>query len=172
MKQQGFTLLEVLIAGLVITLGLVAVVTMQVGSQQRGFETHQKNLAGLYAQDLQARLNADTCYLSKEVNLKEEPPDLKKLKEFIDNDPLNKGLDAFIEKHKTEWRSKHFKDSRASWKTSLVEKFELGVTAASEKAKEIIDKGYWEFELTIKPTNAKKDEVKQSLIVRYEKDGC
>ena len=65
MKQQGFTLLEVLIAGLVITLGLVAVVTMQVGSQQRGFETHQKNLAGLYAQDLQARLNADACYLSK-----------------------------------------------------------------------------------------------------------
>ena len=164
MKQQGFTLLEVLIAGLVITLGLVAVVTMQVGSQQRGFETHQKNLAGLYAQDLQARLNADACYLSKAVS---------ELEKFIENNPADKGLAAFLEKHKTEWRSKHFKDSRASWKTSLVEKFELGVTAASEKAKEIDEiKGYWEFELTIKPTNAKKDEVKQSLIVRYKKEGC
>src|SRR5690554_3818320 len=161
MKQQGFTLLEVLIAGLVITLGLVAVVTMQVGSQQRGFETHQKNLAGLYAQDLQARLNADACYLSKQ--------DENALKNFIENNPTDKGLDAFIEKHKTEWRSKHFKDSRASWKTSLIEKFELGVTAASEKAKEIIDKGYWEFELTIKPTNKKEDEIKQRLLARYQK---
>ena len=160
MKQQGFTLLEILIAGLVITLGLVAVVTMQVGSQQRGFETHQKNLAGLYTQDLQARLNADACYLSKAGS---------ELENFIENNPTDKGLDAFIEKHETEWRSKHFKDSRASWKTSLIEKFELGVTAASEKAKEIIDKGYWEFGLTIKPTNKKEDEIKQRLLARYQK---
>lgn len=88
MKQQGFTLLEVLIAGLVITLGLVAVVTMQVGSQQRGFETHQKNLAGLYAQDLQARLNADACYLSKAGS---------ELENFIENNPADKGLAAFLE---------------------------------------------------------------------------
>ena len=169
MKQQGFTLLEILIAGLVITLGLVAVVTMQVGSQQRGFETHQKNLAGLYAQDLQARLNADACYLSKQ--------DENALKNFIENNPTDKGLDAFIEKHETEWRSKHFKNSRASWRSDLIAVYHPQNEIAGENkidriVRTLDENGYWEFELTIKPTNAKKDEVKQSVIVRYEKDGC
>lgn len=161
MKQQGFTLLEVLIAGLVITLGLVAVVTMQVGSQQRGFETHQKNLAGLYAQDLQARLNADACYLSKQ--------DENALKNFIENSPADKGLATFIEKHESAWRSKHFKDSRASWASKLTA--DVSINTIEDKYS-VQDKGYWEFELTIKPTNAKKDEVTQNLIVRYKKEGC
>jgi len=172
MKQKGFTLLEVLIAGLIITLGLVAVVNVQVASQKRGFETHQKKLAGLYAQDLQVRLNADTCYLSKSND-----NGITDLNDFISNNPSDKGLDAFIAKHETEWRNTHFTESRSGWRSDLIAVFHsqdeiAGENELDRKVRALDDNGYWEFELTIKPTSFKEGYIQQSLIVNYIKEGC
>ncbi|GLR63701.1 type IV pilus modification protein PilV [Marinospirillum insulare] len=89
-KQQGITLIEVMVAALVITLGLMGIVNLQVKNQAQAFVNYQRTLAGLYAQDLQNRLRADTCVLDKGFN------------------------DQYA-----AWKKTHFKGASAGWGSSL-----------------------------------------------------
>ena len=89
-KQQGISLVEVVVAALVITLGLMGIVNLQVKNQAQAFLNYQRTLAGLYAQDLQTILRADTCVIKNGIS----------------------------EQHK-QWQDSHFKNARANWTSSL-----------------------------------------------------
>lgn len=136
-KQQGISLVEVMVAALVITLGLMGIVNLQVKNQAQAFMNYQRTLAGLHAQDLQAILRADTCVIKNGIN----------------------------EQHK-QWQENHFKNTKTNWTSSLEP---ASVDAAVEAVAK--DKGYWSFELIIKPNNIEKNKIQQTLIVQY-KDGC
>lgn len=157
LRQQGFTLIEVLVASLVIILGLMSVVNMQLASQKKAFNIHHTTLAGLYTQDLQARLNINTCYLSK-VNLEE----------FIEGYPTRGSLYNFLEEQTSKWRGEHFVNSRSGWNSSLT----AGIGTFSSLKEAIEKSGYWKFHLTINLSKVEKDQIKQTLLVEYKKNGC
>ncbi len=55
-RQKGFTLLEVLIAVLVLSIGLLGVAAMQMKSMQSAHLSYQRSIANLAAQDAVERL--------------------------------------------------------------------------------------------------------------------
>ncbi|MDR9439818.1 MAG: type IV pilus modification protein PilV [Halomonas sp.] len=73
-SQRGFTLIEALIALLVLSIGLLGVAAMQLKALQGAHVAYQRSIASLAAQDLQERLwakmaEADdlTCPTSTDV---------------------------------------------------------------------------------------------------------
>ncbi|MGM0988535.1 MAG: type IV pilus modification protein PilV [Pseudomonadota bacterium] len=55
-RQQGFTLIEALVALLVLSIGLLGVAAMQLKSLQGAHAAYQRSIASLAAQDAQERL--------------------------------------------------------------------------------------------------------------------
>ncbi|MBE0505727.1 MAG: type IV pilus modification protein PilV [Marinospirillum sp.] len=168
-KQQGFSLIEVLVAGLVITVGLMAMVTLQVRGQNQALAAHQRSLAGLYSQDMQERLRANLCFLSVEVSDLEDPAELES---FI-NDTGTDGLNSFLSGLHEEWRADHMTGSRSGWVSSLAADFaDKDPSPADEQAGKVVEDGYWRFTLTITPTAPMKDSITQSLLINYWSGGC
>lgn len=155
-KQQGFSLIEVLVAGLVITLGLVAMVMLQVRSQNQAFATHQRSLIGLYSQDMQERLRANLCFLSSGQGHEH-------LSDFISTK-----LSGFLSDLDQEWRSDHFTGAQSGWTSSLVADFQN----ETDQAGKVINDGYWRFTLTITPTAPMTGGITQSLLVDYWSGVC
>ncbi|MGM0694657.1 MAG: type IV pilus modification protein PilV [Pseudomonadota bacterium] len=58
-RQQGFTLIEALVALLVLSIGLLGVAAMQLKSLQGAHAAYQRSIASLAAQDAQERLWAE-----------------------------------------------------------------------------------------------------------------
>lgn len=153
--QQGFSLIEVLVAGLVITVGLVAMVTLQVRAQNQALAAHQRSLIGLYSQDMQERLRANLCFLSS-----------SDLSNFISNN-----LSGFLNDVHQEWRGDHMTGSRSGWTSSLEADFQ-GETSQANQVDKVVSDGYWRFTLTITPTAPMTDTITQSLLIDYWSEGC
>lgn len=153
--QQGFSLIEVLVAGLVITVGLVAMVTLQVRAQNQALAAHQRSLIGLYSQDMQERLRANLCFLSS-----------SDLSSFISNN-----LSGFLNDVHQEWRGDHMTGSRSGWTSSLEADFQ-GETSQANQVDKVVSDGYWRFTLTITPTAPMTDTITQSLLIDYWSGGC
>ncbi|WFM70966.1 type IV pilus modification protein PilV [Halomonas sp. CKK8] len=60
-KQRGFTLIEVLVALLVLSIGLLGVAAMQLKALQGAHAAYQRSIASLAAQDAQERLWAEVA---------------------------------------------------------------------------------------------------------------
>ncbi|WP_114417330.1 type IV pilus modification protein PilV [Marinospirillum perlucidum] len=146
-KQQGFSLIEVLVAVFVITFGLVGMVLMQTHSQRDAFKAHQLSLAGLYAQDMQERLRSNLCYLNHTAN---GPETTTELETFLDNQ-----LD--------EWRSAHQLTARG-WTSSWQN--------VSYDASQLNSNGYWQFELRLLPPNPSTQARVQTLLIDYRDEDC
>lgn len=58
-RQRGFTLIEALVALLVLSIGLLGVAAMQLKSLQGAHAAYQRSIASLAAQDAQERLWAE-----------------------------------------------------------------------------------------------------------------
>ena len=58
-RQSGFTLIEALVALLVLSIGLLGVAAMQLKALQGAHAAYQRSIASLAAQDAQERLWAD-----------------------------------------------------------------------------------------------------------------
>ncbi|WP_411992330.1 type IV pilus modification protein PilV [Agarivorans sp. DSG3-1] len=54
--QSGFTLIEVVITSFILAIGLLAVVAMQAVAKRSSFETHQRTMAMLLAEDMVERV--------------------------------------------------------------------------------------------------------------------
>lgn len=172
--QQGFSLIEVLVAGLVITVGLVAMVTLQVQAQNQALAAHQRSLIGLYSQDMQERLRANLCFLNPQVDEDEDEDEdpKEKLQERIEGVAVA-GLNPFLADLHQEWRADHMTGTRSGWVSSLAADFaEKNASPADEQADKIIEDGYWRFTLTITPTAPMTDTITQSLLIDYWSEGC
>ena len=62
-KRSGFTLLEVLIALVVLSIGMFGVLSLQAKSLQYSYASYQRTLAGLHAKDLVERLWGSACMI-------------------------------------------------------------------------------------------------------------
>ena len=60
-KQQGMTFLEVLVAFVIITVGVLGSVAMQATAKQSSFDAMQRSLASSLAQDIIARMRANSA---------------------------------------------------------------------------------------------------------------
>ena len=151
-NQQGFTLIEALVALVVVVVGLVGLVLLQVRGQAFSHNAHQDTLAGLYSQDMQERLRANLCYLS---------PSSDSLNDRIDEvvDTPNGLLVNLLEL----WSNDHLTGSRSNWSASLQ-------LADNWDAETIQEEGYWRFNLAI--TLAPGRIIQQSLLVEYREGGC
>ena len=149
-KQQGFSLIEVLVAGFVITFGLVVMVLMQTYTQQDAFRAHQLSLAGLYAQDMQERLRANICYLS---SLATTETDGSVTVDDTSVEELGNG-------QLSEWQVDHNLTARG-WNSDL-----------EYDSSELESSGYWEFELSITPPAPSRSATVQTLLIDYWEDGC
>src|SRR5690554_7063684 len=73
-RAKGFTLLEALIALLVLSIGMLGVAAMQLKALQGAHAAYQRSIASLAAQDAQERLwaqlsaNSASCPTNDEVN--------------------------------------------------------------------------------------------------------
>ncbi|MFG6139444.1 type IV pilus modification protein PilV [Halomonas sp. B23F22_10] len=74
-RQRGFTLIEALVALLVLTIGMLGVAAMQLKALQGAHAAYQRSIASLAAQDAQERLWARmaelgdlTCPAAGDVN--------------------------------------------------------------------------------------------------------
>ncbi|MDR9468852.1 prepilin-type N-terminal cleavage/methylation domain-containing protein [Marinospirillum sp.] len=144
-KQQGFSLIEVLVAGFVITFGLVGMVLMQTYTQQDAFRAHQLSLAGLYAQDMQERLRANICYLNRLTQ---------------DSD-----VNTFINNQRDEWQDDHSLSSRG-WTYKIEPLTEVSDFTNPDP------ENYWQFELEIKPPPPSRSPTVQTLLIDYWGGGC
>lgn len=74
LRQRGFTLIEALVALLVLSIGLLGVAAMQLKSLQGAHAAYQRSIASLAAQDAQERLwaqlsaNNASCPTTAEVD--------------------------------------------------------------------------------------------------------
>ena len=168
--QQGFSLIEVLVAGLVITVGLVAMVTLQVRAQNQALAAHQRSLIGLYSQDMQERLRANLCFLNPQVDEDEDEDPKEKLQERIEGVAVA-GLNPFLADLHQEWRGDHMTGSRSGWTSSLEADFQ-GETSQANQVDKVVSDGYWRFTLTITPTAPMTDTITQSLLIDYWSGGC
>ena len=152
--QQGFGLIEMMVAGFVITFGLVGMVLMQGHTQRNTFNAHSLSLAGLYAQDLQERLRANMCFLSPAISDASDPEELVK---FINDD-----LDDFLDDLRAHWQSNHFTEGRSGWEATL------GRDENWDES-DVLERGYWRFDLEI---SGQGIEMNQRLLVEYKQGGC
>jgi type IV pilus assembly protein PilV len=60
-QQRGFSLLEVLVTIVILSMGLLGVAALQIKSLQHSQAVYQRSLANLQAQDLAERLWAGVC---------------------------------------------------------------------------------------------------------------
>ena len=150
---------------MVITVGLVAMVTLQVRAQNQALAAHQRSLIGLYSQDMQERLRANLCFLG--VNINEAPAALEN---FI-NDTGTDGLNSFLSGLHEEWRADHMTGSRSGWTSSLAADFQ-NILGSTDQATKVEEDGYWRFTLTITPTAPMTDTITQSLLIDYWSGGC
>lgn len=143
--QQGFSLIEVLVAGLVITVGLVGMVMLQVSNQQSVFRNHQLTLSGLYAQDMQERLRSNVCYLNSS------------------SVTTQAALSALLEGQKDDWEDDH-RFAERNWSSSWEN--------LTYDLSDIEGKGYWQFDLRITPPAPSRSGIVQSLLIDYRASGC
>lgn len=151
-NQQGFTLIEALVALVVVVVGLVGLVLLQVRGQAFSQQAHHDTLAGLYSQDLQERLRANLCYLS---------PDEYELEYRI-----SEVQDNLLPSLRSNWSGEHFNGSRGNWQ---VKQFVL------DNPGEIKGDGYWRFnlELCISRCGVSQERlVNQQLLVEFRGGGC
>jgi type IV pilus assembly protein PilV len=66
-SQGGFTLIEVLIAVIVLSIGLLGVASLQLTSKRGNFEAMQRAAATLYAEDLVERMRTNPSVLGSYV---------------------------------------------------------------------------------------------------------
>ncbi|SFX32602.1 type IV pilus modification protein PilV [Marinospirillum alkaliphilum] len=154
-QQQGFTLIEVLVAGVIVVIGLIAMVTLQVRGQQQAFEAHNRNMAAMMAQDMAERLRLNLCYLAIE--------DEAQMNALIGSD-----MDDFLSRIRTGWASDHLTGTRSGWTAVLVADYEdanAGNTAA--KRQKIEENRYWRFDFSINFNNPANTIIHQSLVVEY-----
>ncbi|SFC37489.1 hypothetical protein SAMN05660443_2406 [Marinospirillum celere] len=144
-REQGFSLIEILVASFVITFGLVGMVLMQTYSQQDAFRAHQLSLSGLYAQDMQERLRANLCYLSG-----------------LETDSE---VESFLVDQLDDWRADHALSQRG-WVS--------GIEALTQVADFEGEDGesYWRFELEIQPPQPTRSATIQTLLIDYREGGC
>jgi len=63
-RQGGFSLIEVLVAVIILSIGLLGVATLQITSKRGNFEAMQRSAATLYAEDLVERMRSNPSVLS------------------------------------------------------------------------------------------------------------
>lgn len=141
--QQGFSLIEILVASFVITFGLVGMVLMQTHSQQDAFRAHQLSLAGLYAQDMQERLRTNLCYLGG-LNTDSE-------------------VESFLDNQLGEWQEDHSLPDRG-WTSTI-----NALTSVDDFPD---DENYWRFELEIQPPPPSRSATIQTLLIDYRGSPC
>ncbi|WP_416886096.1 type IV pilus modification protein PilV [Marinospirillum sp.] len=143
--QQGFSLIEVLVALLVVTLGLMGLILTQGHLQQQAFSAHQRSLAGFAAQDLQERLRVQVCFL----------PQLT----------TDTAWQQFIERQTREWRAAHpqLADWPATW---APEPLTGGFPQTDQVLEKAQEQGFWSFELSLHPPRTAAP-VMQRLLVEY-----
>ena len=67
-RQAGFTLIEILIAVIVLSIGLLGVATLQLTSKRGNFEAMQRASATMYAEDLVERMRANPGALGEYIS--------------------------------------------------------------------------------------------------------
>lgn len=73
LRQRGFTLLEALVALLVLSIGMLGVAAMQLKALQGAHAAYQRSIASLAAQDAQERLWAQLAINSQGSSVAECP---------------------------------------------------------------------------------------------------
>lgn len=58
-RQRGFTLIEILVAVIVLSVGLLGVASLQIASKRGNFEAMQRSAATMYAESLVERMRAN-----------------------------------------------------------------------------------------------------------------
>jgi len=145
--QQGFSLIEVLIALVIVAVGLIGLLFTKTHHQQQAFAAHQRTLIGLHAQDLQNRLRMQACYL----------PQIETESEWSN----------FLPEIKADWVEAH--SLLADWSLSLKAKPANG--SYDELHKQAAEDGYWSFVLKFKPPDSASHisaDISQRLLVAYQ----
>lgn len=155
-KQQGFGLIEMLVASFIITFGLVAMVLLQSYNQRDAFRAHHLSLAGLYAQDLQERLRSNVCYLN-------------------DSDTSQSDISDFLQRQLSAWQDEHLQGSRGVWEAAL----DFGTNADGDDwtATDAEENGYWRFDLTLcyaacSQSGSQRRVITQRLLIEQVAGGC
>lgn len=78
-KNQGFSLVQLLVASLVLALGVMGLVSVQLNNQKQMFTGFEQTQLGFYAQDMQAILSANICYINTNDFNAKNASDIKKL---------------------------------------------------------------------------------------------
>lgn len=147
-QQQGFSLLEVLVALLVITVGLIGLLATQARVQQQAFNNYQLSIAGLYAQDIQDRLRIQQCYLRAQ---------------FAENGAIKVAeiSDAIL----VAWQAAHPNTQQWNMQPSL----EL---ANNDQADQVEKDGYFAFSFTMRFPDSRTPTIEQRLLVAYTASNC
>lgn len=155
-RNQGFGLVQLLVANLIFALGVMGLVAIQINNQKQVFTGYEQTKLGLYAQDIQARLNANLCNINPHTF-----EDVSDLNEFI-----QERLTPLLEKILQEWQA----DSKANLQSSLEVLFEP-VDGKTSKLEILATRASWEFNLNML-TEINFINTAQKLIVEYLPRGC
>jgi len=72
-RALGFTLIEILVALVILSIGLLGIAALQLRSLQNSHASYERSIATLQAKDLVERMWARTCSLNNEDGTFDEP---------------------------------------------------------------------------------------------------
>lgn len=159
-KNQGFSLVQALVASVILSIGLLGLVKMQLENQKQVFSSYEKTLIGFFAQEMQARLRSNTCRFNpNNFNFKET----SELTNYISST-----LPTVVSSIYNSWQTDQA-DKLSRIAASLNAVFEPigGKTSPAEIVKL---RGAWEIEFNLSLAGDKT--YNQKFSVDFLEDGC